>query len=107
MAEVVGTVSAITSLVTLALQYSITLHQTVQSLQSRDKVIRELRQELEAPQGVPQALDESICYQASEPRARKALLCTKSLLESCRNSQPFSRRLKLSASSLDAIPTDS
>lgn len=61
MAEVVGTVSAIASLVTLALQSSITLYQTVQSLQSRDKVIRELRQELEALQGVLQALDESIC----------------------------------------------
>lgn len=61
MAEVVGTVSAITSLVTLALQSSITLYQTLQSLQSRDKVIRELRQELEALQSVLQALDESIC----------------------------------------------
>ena len=61
MAEVVGTVSAITSLVTLALQSSITLYQTVQSLQSRDKVVRELRQELEALQGVLQTLNESIC----------------------------------------------
>ncbi|KAJ5769000.1 hypothetical protein N7520_003559 [Penicillium odoratum] len=61
MAEVVGSVSAITSLVTLALQSSITLYQTVQSLQSRDKVIRELRQEVEALQTVLQALDESIC----------------------------------------------
>lgn len=61
MAEVVGTVSAIASLVTLALQSSIALYQTVQSLQSRDKVIRELRQELEALQSVLQALDESIC----------------------------------------------
>ncbi|KAJ5935950.1 hypothetical protein N7454_005248 [Penicillium verhagenii] len=60
MAEVVGTVSAITSLVTLALQSSITLYKTVQSLQSRDKVIRELRQEVEALQAVLQALEESI-----------------------------------------------
>lgn len=60
MAEVVGTVSAIASLATLALQSSITLYQTLQSLQSRDKVIRELRQELEALHGVLQALDESL-----------------------------------------------
>lgn len=59
MAEVVGTASAITTFVTLALQSSIILYQTVQSLQSRDKVIRELRQELEALQGVLQALEES------------------------------------------------
>lgn len=61
MAEVVGSISAITSLVTLALQSSITLYQTVQSLQSRDKVIRKLRQEVEALQAVLQALAESIC----------------------------------------------
>ncbi|KAJ6005657.1 hypothetical protein N7451_003601 [Penicillium sp. IBT 35674x] len=59
MAEVVGTASAIATFVTLALQSSIVLYQTVQSLQSRDKVIRELRQELEALQGVLQALQES------------------------------------------------
>ncbi|KAL7783833.1 hypothetical protein V8C37DRAFT_413608 [Trichoderma ceciliae] len=44
-----------------------------------------------------------VYYQASEPRARKAILCTESLLESCRNLQPFSRQLKLSALSLDAV----
>jgi septal ring factor EnvC (AmiA/AmiB activator) len=60
MAEVVGTLSAIIPLVTLAFQSSITLYQTVQSLQSRDKVIRELRQELEALQDVLRALGESI-----------------------------------------------
>ncbi|KAL7908047.1 hypothetical protein GGI35DRAFT_486180 [Trichoderma velutinum] len=43
-----------------------------------------------------------ISVQSSEPRVRKALFCTKSLLESCRNSELFSRRLKLSALSLDA-----
>ncbi|KAJ9481090.1 hypothetical protein VN97_g12416 [Penicillium thymicola] len=60
MAEVVGTASAITSFVALALQSSIVLYQTIQSLQSRDKEIRELRHELEALQGVLLALDESI-----------------------------------------------
>lgn len=60
MAEVIGTVSAITTIVTLALETSIALYQTIQSLQSREKVIRELRQELEALQGVLRALDESI-----------------------------------------------
>ncbi|KAL7903719.1 hypothetical protein GGI35DRAFT_492342 [Trichoderma velutinum] len=42
-----------------------------------------------------------VYYQASEIRARKALLYTKSLLESCRKSQPFSQQLKLSATFLD------
>lgn len=60
MAEVLGSLSAIMSLATLALQSSITLYQTVQSLQSRDKVIRELRQEVEALQAVLQALHGSI-----------------------------------------------
>ncbi|EPS26182.1 hypothetical protein PDE_01118 [Penicillium oxalicum 114-2] len=60
MAEVVGTASAITTFVTLALQSSIILYQTVQSLQSRDKVIRELRDELRSLQGVLQALEELI-----------------------------------------------
>ncbi|CAI7671403.1 unnamed protein product [Penicillium pancosmium] len=60
MAEVIGTASAIATFVTLALETSINLYQTIQSLQSREKVIRELRQELEALQGVLRALEESI-----------------------------------------------
>lgn len=59
MAEVVGSLSAVASLLALTLQSSITLYQTIQSLQSRDKTIRELRQELEALQHVLQALGES------------------------------------------------
>lgn len=41
---------------TLALEGTLVLYQTIQSLQSREKVIRELRQELEALQGVLQTL---------------------------------------------------
>ncbi|KAJ5569923.1 uncharacterized protein N7459_009353 [Penicillium hispanicum] len=66
MAEVVGTASAITSFVTLALQSSMILYQTIQSLHSRDKMIRELRYELDALQGVLIALEESIANIAVE-----------------------------------------
>jgi septal ring factor EnvC (AmiA/AmiB activator) len=60
MAEVVGTASAITTFVTLALEGSLVLYQTIQGLQSREKAIRELRQELQALQEVLQTLWESI-----------------------------------------------
>lgn len=60
MAEVVGVASAITTFVTLALESSITLYQTVRSLQSREKVVRELRNEIQDLLGVLQALQESI-----------------------------------------------
>lgn len=60
MAEVVGVASALTTFVTLALESSIVLYQTVRSLQSRDKVIRELQNEIQDLLGVLQALDESI-----------------------------------------------
>ncbi|KAJ5173410.1 hypothetical protein N7492_006003 [Penicillium capsulatum] len=60
MAEVIGTASAITGFVTLALQSSMVLYQTIQSLHSRDKMIRELRSELDSLQGVLIALEESI-----------------------------------------------
>lgn len=60
MAEAIGTASAISTFVALALQSSIILYQTIQSLQSRDRVIRELRHELEALQSVLLALEESV-----------------------------------------------
>ncbi|KAI2735564.1 hypothetical protein DTO013E5_4669 [Penicillium roqueforti] len=60
MAEVLATAPAIATFATLAFQSSVALHQTVQSLQSRDKMIRELLQELDALQNVLQALAESI-----------------------------------------------
>lgn len=60
MAEAIGTASAITTFVTLAFQSSVSLYQTVRSLQSRDKVVRELRNELEDLLGVLQALKESV-----------------------------------------------
>ncbi|KAE8136801.1 hypothetical protein BDV38DRAFT_283738 [Aspergillus pseudotamarii] len=60
MAEAVGAASAITTFVTLALQAAILLDQTIKSFQSRDKIIRELRNELQELQGVLQALDELI-----------------------------------------------
>lgn len=60
MAEVLGTASAVATFATLAFQSSVTFYQTIQSLQSRDKVIRELRQELESLQNVLKALSESM-----------------------------------------------
>ncbi|KAL4815659.1 hypothetical protein BDW67DRAFT_185661 [Aspergillus spinulosporus] len=47
MAETIGAVSAITTLVTLALEATIILYKNIKSIQSRDKPIRELREELE------------------------------------------------------------
>ena len=60
MAEALGAASAIATFATLAFQSSVTLYNTIQSLKSRDKVIRELRQELESLQNVLQALAESM-----------------------------------------------
>ncbi|KAJ5223232.1 hypothetical protein N7468_007774 [Penicillium chermesinum] len=60
MAEALGTASAIATFATLAFQSSVALYQTIQSLHSRDKVIRELREELESLQNVLQALGESM-----------------------------------------------
>ena len=60
MAEVIGIASAITGFVTLALQSSMVLYQTIQSLHSRDKMFYELRSELDSLQGVLIALEESI-----------------------------------------------
>lgn len=60
MAEVIGVASAITTFVTLALESSRALYQTVRSLQSRDKIIRELRSEIQDLLGVLQTLEESI-----------------------------------------------
>lgn len=48
MAEVIGIASAITGFVTLALQSSMVLYQTIQSLHSRDKMFYELRSELDS-----------------------------------------------------------
>ncbi|KAH8703885.1 hypothetical protein BGW36DRAFT_287375 [Talaromyces proteolyticus] len=55
-AEVIGTASAITTFVTLALEATILLSQTVKSFQSREKLIRELREELQDLQEVLQML---------------------------------------------------
>lgn len=60
MAEMVGVASAITTFVTVALESSIALYQTVRNLQSQDKMIRELRNEIQDLLGVLQALQESI-----------------------------------------------
>ena len=60
MAEALGTASAIATFATLAFQSSVVLYQTIQSIQTRDKIIRELRQELEALQGVLRTLGGSL-----------------------------------------------
>lgn len=50
-----------------------------------------------------QQINACIYYKGSEGKERKALLCTKSILENCRNYQPFSRQLKLATLSLSTV----
>ncbi|KAL4887805.1 hypothetical protein BDV59DRAFT_189892 [Aspergillus ambiguus] len=57
MAEAVGTASAITTFVTVALQAAILLHQTIKGFQSREKVVRDLLHELKELQDVLLALE--------------------------------------------------
>ncbi|KAL2864240.1 uncharacterized protein BJX67DRAFT_361622 [Aspergillus lucknowensis] len=58
MAEAVGAVSAITTLATLALQATSTLYQTVKGNKSREKLIRDLRAELQDLLDVLKTLQE-------------------------------------------------
>ncbi|KAF9883068.1 hypothetical protein FE257_004125 [Aspergillus nanangensis] len=60
MAEVIGAASGITTFVTVAIQSSFVLYQTVRSLQSRDRMVRDLRAELQDLLEVLETLKESI-----------------------------------------------
>lgn len=60
MAEAIGVASAIITFVTVALEATILLSQTVNSFQSREKSIRELREVLKDLQEVLQTLHELI-----------------------------------------------
>ncbi|KNG88886.1 hypothetical protein ANOM_003678 [Aspergillus nomiae NRRL 13137] len=60
MAEAIGAASGITTFVGLALQSSFILYQTVRGLHSRDRMIRELRTELQDLLEVLETLKESI-----------------------------------------------
>ena len=91
MAEAISTASAITAFVTVALKATVLLYQTVKKFQSRDKLIRELRQELQDLQDVLQALQELIdsldvdLTALEQPLKRCASACTdfNELIESC------------------------
>lgn len=48
-----------------------------------------------------QQINACFYYKSSEGKERKALICTKSVLDSCRNYRPFCRQLKLVALSLN------
>ncbi|GAB1210734.1 hypothetical protein APSETT445_009531 [Aspergillus pseudonomiae] len=60
MAEAIGAASGIATFVALALQSSLILYQTVRGLQSRDRMVRELRTELQDLLQVLETLKESI-----------------------------------------------
>ena len=68
MAEI-GTASALVSLVTAALQSSITLYRTIKSLQNRDRLVRDLRNELQDLEYVLRTLEESITATAVDIKA--------------------------------------
>lgn len=48
-----------------------------------------------------QHINACFYYKGSEGKERKALVCTKSVLDSCRNYRPFCRQLKVAALSLN------
>jgi hypothetical protein len=60
MAEVIGLTSGLLTLVTFALQSSISLFQTVQSYQNHPKRVRDLKDETEALSGVLSSLAETV-----------------------------------------------
>ncbi|KAL2845936.1 hypothetical protein BJY01DRAFT_213790 [Aspergillus pseudoustus] len=62
MAEALGAASAITTFVTLAFQATVVLYQTVKSIGSRERIIRELREELHDLTEVLQTLNELAGY---------------------------------------------
>jgi hypothetical protein len=60
MAEAIGTASGLLALVVFAFQSSQVLYQVVASFQSNQRVVRELREELEALEGVLVSLRETV-----------------------------------------------
>jgi hypothetical protein len=59
MAEAIGITSGLLTLTVFAFQSSVSLRQVVDSFQSNKKVIRELKEELEALNGVLQSLQQA------------------------------------------------
>jgi hypothetical protein len=60
MADPISLASGLLTLVVFALESSQTLYQVVQSFQSNQRIVRELRQELEALDGVLESLRETV-----------------------------------------------
>ena len=59
MAEAIGIASGLLTLATFAFQSSVSLYQLIDSFQSNQRVIRELKEELEALDGVLQSLQQA------------------------------------------------
>jgi hypothetical protein len=59
MAEAIGLASGLLALTVFAFQSSVSLSQVVDSFQSNKKIIRELKEELEALSGVLQSLEQA------------------------------------------------
>jgi hypothetical protein len=59
MAEAIGLASGLLALTVFAFQSSVSLHQVVDSFQSNKRIIRELKEELEALNGVLQSLQRA------------------------------------------------
>lgn len=82
MAEAVGAASAITTFVALALKATILLCQTVENFQSRERLIRELREELQDLSHLLKTLQELTGYTDTDltalesPLKRCADACT-------------------------------
>ena len=59
MAEPIGIASGLLALATFAFKSSVSLYQAVESFQNNQRIIRELKEELEALNGVLQSLQEA------------------------------------------------
>jgi len=59
MAEVIGIASGLLTLAAFAFQSSVSLYQVIESFQSNQRIIRELKEELEALDGVLTSLREA------------------------------------------------
>jgi hypothetical protein len=60
MAEAIGIASGLLTLTVFAFQSSVSLRQVIDSFQSKKKIIRELREELEALNGVLRSLQQAV-----------------------------------------------
>lgn len=83
MAEVIGLASGLVALATFALQSSQVLHEAVNSFKSHERVIRDLREEVKALDGVLKSLCQTVANSDAELAGleRPLLQCGKGCLE--------------------------